>query len=150
MREMGPQTGRVASSESGFTLVEVMVALMIVAIALPALMFQIGSQLDGREHVRDQLIASWVAQEQLSRLKLRFAANAGAGAAPATQGQTELAGRQWHWQHTIEATPAPGLFRHSIRVALSANQALTTENALFSLDAYLATGPLSANLGMQP
>lgn len=145
MREKDLQTCRVACSERGFTLVEVMVALMIVAIALPALMFQIGSQLDGREHVRDQLIASWVAQEQLSRLQLQLAANTAAVAAHQTQGETRLAGRQWHWQHTSAATPAPGLLRHSIRVALTPGDTLTADNALFSLDAYL---PVTR--GMQP
>ena len=127
----------VCGAQRGFTLVEVMVALMIVAIALPALMFQMGSQLEARRQVRDQIMASWVAQEQLSLLTLQQAAVNTAGSATDTQGQTELGGRRWYWQLAAEATSAPGLYRHTIRVALSADDTRRADSALFSLDAYL-------------
>ena len=82
-------------------------------------------------------MASWVAQEQLSLLTLQQAAVNTAGSATDTQGLTELGGRRWYWQLAAEATPAPGLYRHTIRVALSADDTRRADSALFSLDAYL-------------
>ena len=39
--------------QKGFTLIEVMVALLVVGIALPALMVQITAQVDGSAYLRD-------------------------------------------------------------------------------------------------
>ena len=51
---------------SGFTLVEVMVALAIVAVAVPALLFALFQQLDGTEYLRNRSIANWVATDRLA------------------------------------------------------------------------------------
>ena len=80
----------------GFTLVEVMVALAIVAIAVPALLLALFQQLDGTEHLRDRSIASWVATDRLSELRLVVAKQ---GALPEGEllGETRLAERDWYW-----------------------------------------------------
>ena len=54
------------SQARGFTLVEVMVAMAIVAVALPALLFSLYQQLDGTEYLRDRTLASLVAANKLS------------------------------------------------------------------------------------
>ncbi|ALO47027.1 type II secretion system minor pseudopilin GspI [Pseudohongiella spirulinae] len=95
-------------SENGFTLVEVMVALFIVALALPALMFQIGSQVNTVSELRDRTVASWVAQNQLALLELSML--------PDNRGQVEMSGRQWLWQMNTEPTAVPGLQRYTVEV----------------------------------
>lgn len=128
---------------AGFTLIEVMVALMIVGIALPALMFQLGTQLDSTRVINDRTQAAWIAQNQLALLQLRQAAGE---ALPAGewQGESATGARQWYWRRTAEPTPAPGVLRHTIRVYDSSTAMASADQALISLDAYLLTAPPGA------
>jgi general secretion pathway protein I len=57
-------------TSSGFTLIEVMVALMIVAVALPALLSLVITQMDSAGSIRETSYAYWVAENQLNRYKL--------------------------------------------------------------------------------
>lgn len=41
----------------GFTLIEVMVALTVVAVTLPALLFLLSQQIDGTAYLRDRSVA---------------------------------------------------------------------------------------------
>ncbi len=80
----------------GFTLVEVMVALALVAIALPALLINAMQQLDGTAYVRDKSIAQWVALNKMTELRL---INRHSGKIPKTKqsGRENMAGRDWYW-----------------------------------------------------
>lgn len=127
-----------ARDNQGFTLIEVMVALMIVGIALPALMFQLGTQLDNTAVINTRTQASWIAQDQLALLQLRQAAGVSLGPGE-WRGEVVASGRHWYWLRTAESTPAPGLLRHSIRVADSELGISSTQSAQFTLDAYLMT-----------
>lgn len=82
--------------ERGFTLVEVLVALAVIAIALPALMFGIMSNLDGTGYMREKVIAQWVASNRLSELR---AVNRISGKLPSgkSRGKEEMAGHDWYW-----------------------------------------------------
>ena len=48
----------------GFTLIEVMVALTVVAVTLPALLFLLSQQIDGTAYLRDRSVAQWVAADR--------------------------------------------------------------------------------------
>ncbi len=60
----------VSSGSQGFTLVEVMVALAVVAVALPALLFSLHQQIDGTAYLRDKSIAHIVAVNKLTEIRL--------------------------------------------------------------------------------
>lgn len=80
----------------GFTLVEVAVALAVVALALTALLIAMGRQADATVHLRDKLVAHWVAlnRTELARLEHRHS-----GLLPLEEaGATVLAGRTWYWR----------------------------------------------------
>ncbi len=134
---------RVTRRPAGFTLIEVMVALMIVGIALPALMFQLGTQLDSTRVINDRTQAAWIAQNQLALLQLRQAAGETLPAGE-WQGESATGARQWYWRRTAEPTPAPGVLRHTIRVYDSSTAMASADQALISLDAYLLTAPPGA------
>jgi len=127
--------GKSGRSTSGFTLIEVMVALLVLGIALPALMAQIISQLDASAHLRDRTLASWVAKDQLQRLRLQLPADVAAYSVEgeALRGERQLAGRTWFWRMEQEATAMPGMVQHTVSVGLEG------DTALVSLSSWLAS-----------
>lgn len=90
--------------ERGFTLVEVLVALAVIAIALPALLLGIMSNLDGTGYMREKVIAQWVAANRLSELR---AVNQITGKIPSSKasGKEEMAGREWYWSVRTKQFP---------------------------------------------
>jgi general secretion pathway protein I len=90
----------------GFTLLEVLVALAIVAVALTGGMRAVGGALRSGELLHERTLANWVAANRLARLRAE-------GAFPALgddQGETEQAGRRFVWRQRVQATPN-ALFR---------------------------------------
>lgn len=84
----------------GFTLLEVLVALAILAIALGALLKTGASNSANAVYLRDKTIAHWVAMNQVTEIQLA-PAWPGTGT---TRGKVDMAGRQWQWSATISET----------------------------------------------
>lgn len=103
----------------GFTLIEVMVALAIVATALPALMMLITSQLQGAGITRDKTQAFWIAQNQLTRLTLRDQLLEQYTLPDTESGTVERNGVLWYWELTSQDTDVEGFKRLDIRVTLN-------------------------------
>lgn len=101
----------------GFTLVEVMVALAVVAVALPALMLALNQQIDGTAYLRDKSLANMVAANKLEEIRLISKATQSLPTGEGS-GVRELADREWYWWR--ESTPQPdnpNFYRVEIRVA---------------------------------
>ena len=82
----------------GFTLIEVLVALTIVALAAAALTHALRSGIDTTAHLRDRLFAQWVAENRLTETRLA------PQLAPlgSTSGEVEFGTQRWRWrQHDI-------------------------------------------------
>lgn len=117
-----------AKKTKGFTLVEVMVALAIIAIALPALMSQIMQFIDGSEYIRDKTYASWVAQNQLELARVDYALNKRL-LKGSTTGETDMIGRTWYWEITSEQQPSeaiPGIWKQTVRVGTAPDNELAS------------------------
>ncbi|MFK7829225.1 MAG: type II secretion system minor pseudopilin GspI [Congregibacter sp.] len=123
-------------SNTGFTLVEVMVALMIVALTLPALLFGLDQQIDGTAYLRDRSMAQMVASNRMSELRLLLGPG-GRSLTGRLAGSEDLAGRTWYWSVQTQTTEVPNYSRVEVRV-----QALEEDDApaLATLVAYLAVG----------
>jgi general secretion pathway protein I len=98
-------------SLAGFTLLETLVALAILAIGLAAAMRALGMATGSAAELSDRQLAGWVAQNRLAELRLqgRFP-EPGLASGDVTQG-----GRRFQWHEETKPTANP-LFR---RVAVS-------------------------------
>lgn len=110
-----------------------MVALAVVAVALPALLMTISQQLDGMRYLEDRSHAQWVAANRLAELRLVSKAR-GKLQAGSISGSEELAGRRWYWWSEGKETGVPGFFRYEILVS---DQEDSRMSPLYSLDGYL-------------
>jgi len=101
----------------GFTLVEVMVAMLIVGVALPALLFQVIAMVDGTGELRNKAVAQWVAENQLATIKLQKHMNGSVPRGKLT-GEAQMAGTTWVWSLEVSATEVEKLKRLEIAAGL--------------------------------
>lgn len=100
------------TSPSGFTLVEVLVALAIVAIALMAALRAAGQGANAAGELRARQFALWVAENRLAEHHARGDwLPAGIAGGTQTQGGTEFT-----WREDVAATPNPAFRRVDIYV----------------------------------
>lgn len=96
----------------GFTLVEVLVALMIVAIGLAALMQTVSSTARTSGYLRDKTLAQWMALNRLSEVRLnltKFGPNTDTG-------EIYFANRTWHYDTRYYDTSIATMKRVVVRV----------------------------------
>ena len=98
--------------QTGFTLIEVLVALFILAITMAAVSRTASSSIQHVDAMRTRVIADWVAQNRLALHQAR-----GDFIAPGIQtGTEEQAGQTYPWQEEIIATPNPTMRRIIVNV----------------------------------
>jgi len=98
---------------NGFTLVEILVALAIIAIALAAGMRALAQSADGAGTLKARTLALWVAQNQLAAAQLATPSPSfGTIAGEATQANTRFT-----WRATVSGTPNPAFRKIEIVVA---------------------------------
>ena len=105
----------------GFTLIEVLVALFIVAIALAALGRTGVQSLRTQSELEQRTFALWVAENRLAELRLSVPLQAGS-----SSGSSALAGRQWNWRALIQPAPGDSLWRIDVVVVDDDGQPLFT------------------------
>ena len=103
---------RYKQAQRGFTLLEVLVALAVLAAALGALIAGIGQSADNAARLRDQTFAQWVAMNTIVETQL----SEGFPRAGTRKGASLLADREWHWTLTISGTPDKDLMRIDVEV----------------------------------
>ena len=98
--------------DRGFTLVEVLVALAILAVALAAAGRSVALSTDAAVEHKQRVLAGLVAENRLGELVARRAWP-GIGV---TEGSERQAGVDFRWRAEVIATPHPGLRRVEIQV----------------------------------
>jgi general secretion pathway protein I len=97
----------------GFTLIEVLVALAVVAVALAAGMRALAQSADGASSLKARTLALWVAQNRLAQAQLAQPWPARGTAS----GDEMQAGMRLAWRETVSDTPNPAFRRIEIVVA---------------------------------
>lgn len=105
-------------SQSGFTLLEIMIALLIVAVALGGAIKSMGNSASNSIALSDKAFAQWVGMNQFTRLRL-----SGEWPKPGeSKGEEEMAHRKWAWVQKISKTEEKKVNRVEISVWDSANK----------------------------
>ena len=103
---------------SGFTLIEVMVALSIVALSLTAVTASISQMIDAAESMRNRTYASWIAQNRITELRLA----ADAPEVGSSNGEVQYANTDWSWRAVVAETGVDDLFRIDVSVSLAGSE----------------------------
>ena len=99
---------------AGFTLLEVMVALTVVALGMMAAFTTVTQSASTAVYLRDKTVANWIAMNRIAEMRLE----------PVwpdegdSDGEVELAGQVWTWTAEVSATPVENLRRVDVTVSL--------------------------------
>ena len=121
-------------SQSGFTLLEVLAAVAVLALALGATITGASQYAANAGYLRDKAIATWVARNKLVELHV----------APAwpekgkSDGVDEMAGREWTWRTQVLDTPDPKVRRVEVSVEAPGKK----DTVLVTLSGFLTPQPL--------
>ena len=99
----------------GFTLVEILVALAVLAVALTAVARSLGAAIDTTAALRDRTLARWVAEDRLAELELRREWPA----LDVKEGDADMGGRVLRWRQETGVTPAARMRRVEVSVLLA-------------------------------
>lgn len=96
----------------GFTLIEVLVALIIVALGAAAVLTALRTAADSAQRQRERMLAGQVAMNRITETRLE-------PEWPSTdtrEGSAEMGGRRWQWRQEIGRTPFDGVVQITVRV----------------------------------
>jgi general secretion pathway protein I len=102
----------VGGRRRGFTLLEILVALAVIAIALAAIVGETVQRLGNAARLTDRTLAHWVAMNQVTTQQL----STSWPAVGVTTGSVELANREWFWSLKISATEDADVRRIDVEV----------------------------------
>lgn len=114
----------------GFTLLEVLVALTIVALSLGALISTSGSQATSAAYLKQKTIAHWVAMNEITQLQIEKAWPSKGDA----KGSAQMAGTEWFWTRTVKETEDDNSRQVELKIYLDEDR----EYSLTRLVAYLS------------
>lgn len=86
------------TQQAGFTLIEVLVALAVAAIALAALSRAMGLSVNQQSALEERVVASWVAQDELIKVQVMPSSRSEA------EQRVEQFGREWQTRMILEDT----------------------------------------------
>lgn len=96
----------------GFTLIEIVVALAVLAMAMGAVITGMARYAEQAAYLREKTVALWVAHNRLTEIELEPSWPA----LGRSDGDAEMAGIEWRWEAAVIETPDPEVRRIDIRV----------------------------------
>ena len=100
-------------AERGFTLIEVLAALVIVSLGMLAAIEAVSQTASNTTRMRERTLAHWVAMNRLTAVRLEpRAPNIGR-----SSDEVEMADRRWRWTMEVSETPVESIRRIDISVS---------------------------------
>jgi general secretion pathway protein I len=143
------------ASARGFTLVEVLVALVVVALGLAALMVAVQGAARTSGYLRDKTLAQWIGLNRIAEVRLttnkssgvssisvtstlsNSSSNFSSSSSPQDKGELQFAGRTWHYDTRYFDTTFPSMKRIVVRVW--AGDAKTKGNPIAEVTSFYGT-----------
>lgn len=97
---------------AGFTLIEVLVALIVVGLGMLAVIQTVSQTANNTSYIREKTIAHWIAMNQLTRVRLE----PNAPPIDKSSDEVEMAGRDWRWTMEVKQTPIESIRRIEVSV----------------------------------
>jgi general secretion pathway protein I len=95
----------------GFTLLEVLIALAIVAMSVGALLGTVTSSASNVIYLKDKTLAEWVSLNRLTEVRIdKMMPSKGR-----RSGSTTMAGMRWEWEEEVTELPFEGMLRIEVR-----------------------------------
>lgn len=104
--------------QQGFTLIEVLLALVIIAIALTALIKATGQTIANTQRLKEKTISHWVAMQGVSMIQLGLLA---VNAREETTQVTKMFRQRWYWRAKLSPTAIKSM--EKIIITVSKDQA---------------------------
>jgi len=101
----------VRADNRGFTLLEVLIALAIVAMSVGALLGTVTSSASNVIYLKEKTLAEWVALNRLTEVRI----DQNMPAKGARTGNTVMGGQRWEWKEEVVELPIKGMFRVEVR-----------------------------------
>lgn len=103
---------------AGFTLIEVMVALAIVALSLSAVVASVSQMVQAATAIQERTYASWIAQNKISEIRLSNVSPK----VSETDDQLTFASVDWALRTTISETGVENLYRVDVAVSYAGGE----------------------------
>lgn len=101
--------------KNGFTLLEVLIALVILALSLTAIISALIQHGNTLEHLRNKTTAHWVAMNVINRYEIQH--NYHPTATSATSGQETALNKTWRWSLVTNTTADPSVLELQVTVS---------------------------------
>ena len=98
---------------AGFTFLEVLIALMVVAVSLAAIAGEMVQMVDAASTMQKRTYASWIAHNKIAEMRL-------ANVIPdvsASSGEVDYAGQEWAWRAVVSETGVANLYRVDVTIS---------------------------------
>ena len=99
---------------NGFTLIEVLLALAVIAIAFTALLKATSQDIAASSRIRDKTISHWIATQGITLIQL------GLLSSPNNQEISEvttLFNQTWYWRASLKSTPIKSIQKITVTVS---------------------------------
>jgi general secretion pathway protein I len=99
------------AKSAGFTLLEVLIALAIVALSAGALLGSVTSSASNVIYLKDKTLSEWVSLNRLTEIRMAT----DMPAAGRRKGNAVMGGMRWEWEEEVTPLPVQGMFRVEVR-----------------------------------